>query len=80
MITPFLHFTEIAMSDLQFDPYEIPVIPRRTCERVVGNDTLVTQAEKAGVLQFEKTPTGRQNTSPKGFAALLDYVRERTGT
>jgi hypothetical protein len=59
------------------DPYSIPVITRRICERVVGNDTLVDKAVEAGVLQFHRTPTGRQNTSPKGFAALLDYVHGR---
>jgi len=61
-------------SQARRDPYEIPVIPRRTCERVVGNDTLVSAAEKAGVIAFERSPTGRQNATPKGFAALLAYV------
>ena len=60
------------------DPFEIPVIPRRTCERVVGSDTLVREAERRGVIEFERTITGRQNASPNGFAALLAFAKSCT--
>jgi hypothetical protein len=61
----------------QSDPYEIPAITRRVCDRVAGSDALVRAAEHAGVIHFTTTATGRQYATPNGFAALVRYVGHR---
>lgn len=57
------------------DPFDLAVIPKRTCvSQVGGSEGVVDRAERAGIVRFKTTPTGRQYATPRDFANLIRYA------
>jgi len=56
------------------DPNSLPVIPKPQLVAAVGGETTVGRAEKAGIVTFHRTLTGRDYCTPREFIAAVEWV------
>ena len=59
--------------------FDKPVIPRGRANDEVRSPTIVSNAERDGVIKFHRTATGRDYMSARDFKRLLEYADRMAG-